>query len=349
MDGSEAPSFAWGPILGKLVHRHDLDDAEVADAMGTILRGEADDIQIGAFLVALRTKGETVDELTALVRTAREFGDKVEVPGPLVDTCGTGGDRKGTFNISTAAAFVAAGAGARVCKHGNRAASSDCGSADVLEELGVVIDLGPAGVARCIEEAGIGFCLAQRFHPAFRFAATARTSLGIPTTFNFVGPLANPAGVTRQALGISDPAMAERMVGALQELGSTRALLFYGHDGLDELTTTTTSVVYELNGGVIDHYEIEPRDYGIERAEIGDLRGGSRGENAAITRRVLSGETGPHRDIVVLNAAAALLAADVAANFANAVGEAQASIDDGLAMERLDDLIRVSQAAAGDD
>lgn len=349
MSDSGASEFQWGPILDKLVHHEDLDDSEAASAMATILRGEADDIQIGAFLVALRTKGETVDELTALVRTAREFGEKVEVEGPLVDTCGTGGDRKGTFNISTAAALVVAGTGARVCKHGNRAASSECGSADVLEALGVVIDLGPRGVARCIEEVGIGFCLAQRFHPAFRFAATARRALGIPTTFNFVGPLANPAGVTRQALGISDPALAEEMIGALQALGSERALLFYAHDGLDELTTTTTSTVFELNGDVIDHYEFDPHDYGIENASLEDLRGGGPDENARITRRVLSGEHGPHRDIVILNAAAALLAADVAANFGNAISEAEAAIDDGLAGERLDDLIKVSQAARGDD
>lgn len=339
----------WGPILNKLVHEEDLDPAEASEAMATVLRGEAEEAQIGAFLVALRAKGETVDELTALVRTTREFGEKVEVDGPLVDTCGTGGDRKGTFNVSTTAAFVVAGAGARVCKHGNRAASSDCGSADVLEALGVAVDLGPKGVARCIEEAGIGFCLAQRFHPAFRFAASARKAMGIPTTLNFVGPLANPAGVTRQALGISDPEMAPRMVGALQALGSQRALLFYGHDGLDELTTTTTSTVFELNGEVVDHYELDPEEYGMGPATVEDLRGGSPEENAEITRRVLSGEPGPHRDIVVLNAAAALLAADVAANFANAVAEAAASIDDGLAAERLDDLVTVSRAAGAED
>lgn len=341
--------FQWAPILNKLVHEEDLDPDEASAAMATILRGEADDAQIAGFLVALRGKGETVDELTALVRTAREFGEKVEVGGPLVDTCGTGGDRRGTFNVSTTAAFVVAGTGARVCKHGNRAASSQCGSADVLEALGVVLDLGPKGVARCIEEVGIGFCLAQRFHPAFRFAAPARKALGIPTTFNFVGPLANPAGVTRQALGVSDPEMAERMIRALQALGSERALVFHGHDGLDELTTTTTSSVIELNGEVIEHYEIEPEDYGLQRAAVDDLAGGTPEENAAITRRVLAGDPGPARDIVVLNAAAALLAADVAGNFGNAVAEAAAAIDDGLAMERLDDLVRVSQAARADD
>lgn len=341
--------FEWGPLLAKLVRGDDLDDAEASDAMAALLRGEADDVQIGGFLVALRSKGETVGELTALVRTAREFGEKVEVGGPLVDTCGTGGDRKGTFNVSTTAAFVVAGAGARVCKHGNRAASSQCGSADVLEVLGVVVDLGPKGVARCIEEVGIGFCLAQRFHPAFRFAATARRALGVPTTLNFVGPLANPAGVTRQALGVSDPSMAERMIRALRALGSERALVFYGHDGLDELTTTTTSTVYELNGEVVDHYELDPSDYGIERAEVSALSGGTPEENAEITRRVLAGGAGAAREIVVLNAAAALLAADVAANFGNAVAEAVAAIDDGLAAERLDDLVRVSQSARGDD
>lgn len=341
--------FAWAPVLGRLVSGDDLEPNDVSGAMATILRGEAQDAQIAAFLVALRAKGETVDELTALVRTAREFGERVDVAGPLVDTCGTGGDRLGTFNVSTTAAFVVAGAGARVCKHGNRAASSQSGSADVLEALGVAVDLGPKGVARCIDEVGMGFCLAQRFHPAFRYAAPVRAALGIPTTFNFLGPLANPAGVTRQALGVSDPAMAARMVGALEALGSQRALIFWGHDGLDELTTTGPSTVVELNGEVVDEYEIDPEEFGLPRATIDDLAGGTPMENADITRRVLAGEAGPHRDIVVLNAAAGLLAADVAANFGNAVSEAAAAIDDGLAAERLESLIAVSQAARADD
>ncbi len=337
--------FSWGDTLSTLIRGDDLDGGRAGEAMAAILRGDANDAQVAGFAVALRAKGESVDEMTDLVRVAWEFGEHIPVEGPVVDTCGTGGDRKGTFNISTAAAFVVAGAGARVCKHGNRAASSQCGSADVLEELGVVIDLGPEGVARCIDEAGIGFALAQRFHPAFRHAAGARKALGVPTTFNYVGPLANPAQVKHQAIGVSDPQMAERMVHTLRALDSERAFVFYGHDGLDELTTTDRSTVWELNGGHIEHYEIDPDDYGLERASLDDLVGGDPAANAAMTRAVLAGETGPTRDIVVLNAAVALLAADVAANFANAVDEACASIDDGLAAERLEALVKVSRDA----
>lgn len=339
--------FSWTEVLGKLVRGEDLDGAEASRALAAVLSGDADDVQVAGFAVALRTKGETVEELSGLVRAAREFGEHVDAEGPLVDTCGTGGDARGTFNISTAAAFVVAGAGARVAKHGNRAASSRCGSADVLEELGVVVDLGPEGVARCVGDVGIGFCLAQRFHPAFRFAAPARRALGIPTTFNFLGPLANPAGVVRQALGVADPSMAERMVGTLQALGSERALVFHGHDGLDELTITGSSTVWALNGSTIDRYELDPAEYGIERAELSALAGGDAARNAAIVRRVLRGEEGPARDVVVLNAAAALLAADVAPNFANAIDAARASIDDGLALERLEALVEVSRAAGG--
>lgn len=340
--------FSWADVLGKLIDGDDLTVDDAAGAMSTILRGDATDAQVAGFATALRAKGETVEEMAALVTTAREFGERVEVDGPLVDTCGTGGDRKGTFNVSTAAAFVVAGAGSRVCKHGNRAASSRCGSADVLEELGVVIDLGPEGVARCIEEAGIGFCLAQRFHPAFRFAATARKELGIPTTFNFLGPLANPAGAKHQALGVSDPGMAERVARTLHALGSAGAVVFYGHDGLDELTTTTTSTVLELEAdGHVDEYEFDPDDYGIPRADLSDLAGADAVANADIVRRVLGGERGAPRDIVVLNAAAGLVAGDAAVNFDGAIEQAAAAIDDGLAAERLDALVAASGAAAG--
>lgn len=340
--------FSWADILATLVRGEDLTADEAARAMSTILSGDATDVQVAGFAVALRAKGETADEMAALASTARKFGETVDVDGPLVDTCGTGGDRKGTFNVSTAAAFVVAGAGARVCKHGNRAASSQCGSADVLEELGVVIDLGPEGVAHCIEEVGIGFCLAQRFHPAFRFAATARGDLGIPTTFNFLGPLANPAGAKHQALGVSDPEMAERVVRTLHQLGSEGAVVFYGHDGLDELTTTTTSTVFELEAdGHIDQYEFDPEDYDIPRAELADLIGGDAATNARIVRSVLDGERGAARDIVVLNAAAGLVAGDAAINFDGAIESAAAAIDDGLAAERLEALIEVSRAAAG--
>ena len=235
-------------------------------------------MQAAAFIVALRTKGETEDELAALVRAMHRYGTPVEVPDGAIDTCGTGGDRSGTVNVSTMAALIAAGAGARVVKHGNRAASSQAGSADVLEELGVAIELGPDGVARCVEEAGVGFCFAPRYNPAMRFLGPARKEIGVPTTFNFLGPLANPARVRRQAVGVSDAAMATRMLGTLRVLGTERAMVFSGDDGLDELTTTTTSTVHELVDGGLHAYSIDPLDLGI-------ARGRSRRISSAATRR----------------------------------------------------------------
>ena len=241
------------------------------------------------------------------------------------------------------AALVAAGAGARVAKHGNRAASSQCGSADVLEALGVVIDLAPDGVARCIEEVGIGFCFAPRFHPALRFAGPVRRELGVPTTFNFLGPLANPAGVGRQSVGVSDPAMAERVVGALSELGKAHVLVFYGHDGLDELTTTASSTVYELRDGEVRRSVVDPADFGIDRAEREDLVGGDAAHNAAIVVEVLGGAEGPVRDIVTLNAAAALVVADLADDLATGVDLARAVLDDGRAARTLERFVEASR------
>src|SRR5258708_6305842 len=238
--------------------------------MGEIFEGRVSDVQAAAFIVALRTKGETESELAALVRAMHRFATHVDVPDGAIDTCGTGGDRAGTVNVSTMAALVAAGAGARVVKHGNRAASSQCGSADVLEALGVPIELGPAGVERCVAEVGIGFCLAQKYHPALRFMGPARRELGVPTTFNFLGPLANRAHVRRQAVGVADPAMAERVIAVLHANGATRAWVFYGDDGLDELTTTATSTVFELRDDDIHRFTLDPADFGIARAATGD-------------------------------------------------------------------------------
>ena len=321
--------------------------------MSTILSGDATDAQIAGFAVALRSKGETSLELATLVRTMLRFADTVDlddVDGPLIDTCGTGGDRAGTVNVSTMAALVAAAGGARVAKHGNRAASSQCGSADVLETLGVVIDLGPAGVARSVREAGIGFCFAPRFHAAMRYAATARRDLGTPTTFNFLGPLANPARVKRQVLGVSDATMAERVVATLRELGGERALVFYGHDGLDELTVTTTSTVHELRDGAITVYDVDPADFGIPRADRTELAGGDAAGNADVVHKVLAGASGAIRDIVTLNAAAALVVADLASDLADGVERARAILDDGHAAATLESFVRVSVAAreAGD-
>jgi anthranilate phosphoribosyltransferase len=347
---TDETAFAWPDVLGPLARRDDLDAGQIDAAMGTILGGSATDAQIAAFAVLLRAKGETPVELAALVRTMLRFAEPIPIdpegaPGPLVDTCGTGGDRSHTFNISTVAALVIAGAGVRVAKHGNRAASSSCGSADLLEELGVAIDLGPAGIVRCIDEAGIAFCFAPRYHGAMRFAGPVRPQLGIPTTFNFLGPLANPARVTRQVMGVSDPAMAERMVGTLRELGAKHAMVFFGHDGLDELTTTDLSTVRELRHGELHRTVLDPLDLGISRASAGDLRGGTPADNATIARRVLDGEKGAVRDVVVLNAAAALVVADVAADLAEGVEAACGAIDSGRASETLDRFVAVSQAA----
>jgi anthranilate phosphoribosyltransferase len=341
----------WPDVIGRLVRRQDL-PAELAErAMATILAGEATDAQIAGFAVALRAKGETAEELAALVRTMLRFGESVDIPldapgAPVVDTCGTGGDRSGTVNISTLAALVVAGAGVRVAKHGNRAASSACGSADLLEALGVTIDLGPAGVARCVDEAGIGFCFAQKFHPALRFAGPARRELGTPTTFNFLGPLANPAGVRRRVVGVSDQAMAERMAQTLAELGVERAMVFCGGDGLDELTTTTVSHVWDLDSAVIRTYSIDPAEYGITRAEPDELVGGDAEANVAISERMLDGEPGAVRDIVVLNAAAALVVAGVAPDVGAGLEQAVASVEAGKAAAVLETFVRTSKAAA---
>jgi anthranilate phosphoribosyltransferase len=337
MDGA-----LWPAVLGKLIRREDLDAGEAGAAMASILEGTAGPARIAGFVVALRAKGETATEIAAMVRTMLRFADRVEVAGPLLDTCGTGGDCAGTINVSTIAAFVAAGAGARVAKHGNRAMSSDCGSADLLEALGVVVDLGPAGVARCITEAGIGFCFAPRFHPAMRHAGPVRRELGVATTFNFLGPLANPAGARRQVLGVGDPAMAELMVTALAELGCERALVFHGHDGLDELTTTTTSAVWDLRAGEVLRSVVDPVELGIPRAGPGDLVGGGPVRNAEIARAVLAGAPGPARDIVLLNAAAAFVAAGLADDLAAGLAGAAAAIDEGRAAAALDRLVALS-------
>jgi anthranilate phosphoribosyltransferase len=341
----------WPDVIGRLLRRDDLSDELIEQAMSEILSGDASDAQIAAFAVGLRSKGETAAELAALVRTMLDFGERVDLTDltdlgvPLVDTCGTGGDGAGTVNVSTMAAVVTAAAGARVAKHGGRAASSKCGSVDVLETLGVVIDLGPEGVARCVRDVGIGFCFAQRFHPAMRFAAPVRSQLGTPTTFNFLGPLANPAGATRRTVGVSDPVMAERVTRTLATLGVERALVFFGHDGLDELTVTTTSTVYELCEGEVRIYDVEPLDFDIPRAELGALAGGDAAGNAQVVHQVFAGAKGPIRDIVTLGAAAAMLVADVVPDLAAGVEQARAVIDDGRAAATLEAFVRVTVAA----
>ena len=328
-------------MLAHLLRGEDLDEATAAAAMRSIMEGEATPAQIGGFLVALRAKGESTDEIVGLARTMREFSRKVDVAGDVIDTCGTGGDRAGTVNISTMAALVVAGAGGRVAKHGNRAASSRCGSADLLEALGVAIDLEPEGVADCIDEAGIGFCFAAKFHPAFANAGPARRELGVPTIFNFLGPLTNPAGARYQIVGVADARMAPKMAEGLGRLGARKGFVFRGDDGLDELTTTTTSTVWEAGSSTSTAFD--PAIHGIERAAAGDLAGGDAAENAKVAERVLDGEPSPVRDAVCLNAAFALVAASIADDVAEGLARARESIDSGNAKTALAKMRDVSQ------
>jgi anthranilate phosphoribosyltransferase len=299
----------WPDLLSALVAGHDLDRTAATWAMSQILSGEATDIQIAGFLVALRSKGETVEEIGALAETMIRFATPIEVPKPSVDIVGSGGDRSNTVNISSMAAVVAAAAGARVVKHGNRSASSACGAADLLEELGLRLDTEPEQQQRVIDEVGIGFLFAPHYHPSFRFVAGARRGLGIPTTFNVLGPLTNPGWPNAQAAGIADERMAELVAGVLAARGN-QGLVFHGTDGLDELTTTTTSTVWVFGNSTLTRTVLDPRDLGIARSKISDLVGGGPPQNAAIARRVFAGDRGPVRDIVQLNAAAALAAFD---------------------------------------
>ena len=299
----------WPAVLSGLLERRDLPAEATAWAMTEIMSGSATPAQIAGFVIALRVKGETVDEVEGLVQAMYDHATPISIPGQAVDVVGTGGDRAHTVNISTMAALVAAGAGARVVKHGNRAASSACGAADLLEELGVRLDLPPARVAEIAEEVGITFCFAPVFHPALRHAAVPRRELGVPTTFNFLGPLANPAKPTAQAVGVADARMAGIVAGVLAGRGMT-ALVFRGDDGLDELTTTTTSRVWVVRDGQVGEERLDPAELGIPPAPANSLRGGDASRNAEVARRFLDGEKGPVRDTVVLNAAAALTAYD---------------------------------------
>lgn len=349
-------------MLSRVARGEDLGADDAGAVMAEILRGEASPVQMTAFIFGLRCKGETVAEMTGFVRAMLDAAVAVPVaPGiqdRLVDTCGTGGDRSGTINVSTIAAFVVAGAGVPVCKHGGRASSSLAGSADVLEELGVEIQLGPDGVARCIEEAGIGFCFAPRYHPAMRFAAPVRREIAVPTLFNFLGPLANPARVRRQVVGVGDPAMAATMAAVLAANGASHVAVVHGADGLDELSTTGPSTMVSWSAQVapvgavarpelpeVDVVTVDPAALGLAKARLDDLRGGDAATNAAYARGVLDGQEGPHRDVVLLNAAVGLLVAGVADDLADGLAQAATSVDSGKAGEALDRLIAVSQAA----
>jgi len=330
-------------IISQLVEGRDLTRDEAAAAMRTLMTGEATPAQIGAFLVALRMKKETIDEITGFAATMRELVTPVKTSRrPLVDTCGTGGDHSGTFNISTASAFVAAGAGCAVAKHGNRSASSQCGSADVLEALGVNINCAPDRVGRCIDDAGIGFLFAPILHVAMKHVGGARRELKLRTVFNILGPLTNPAGACGQVLGVFDPALAEPMARVLANLGTRHAFVVAGLDGLDEIALSGSSLVAEAQGGSVKTYMLDPCDLGFARAPREALAGGDAAHNAQLLKAVLEGGAGPRRDIVVVNAAAAIIAGSVASDWKTAVEAAQRSIDSGAALEKLNALVQVS-------
>ena len=321
-----------------------LSTEQAAEAMELIMTGEATPAQFGALVTALRMKGETVDEIVGMARVMREKSLHVEVEGVVVDTAGTGGDSSGSFNISTTAALVAAGAGAKVAKHGNRAMSGSTGSADVLEALGVKIALSPESVAKCITEVGFGFMFAQGFHPSMRFAAGPRREIGIRTVFNILGPLTNPAGADRQVIGVADPSLARRMAESLGRLGSHKALIVHGTDGIDELSISAPSSVWSLANGEVVESEVSPEQLGLRLASLESIRIDSPESSAAMARGVLSGEYGPARDVVLMNASAALVAADVARDLVEGVELAARSIDHGNALAKLDQLVELSQA-----
>ena len=327
-----------------LVDGESLTADQATAAMNEIMTGEATPAQVGSFLTALRIKGETVDEIAGMARVMREKSLHVSVDGNVVDTCGTGGDGSGSFNISTTAAFVVAGAGVTVAKHGNRAMSGSTGSADVLEALGVKIALSPESVARCLNEAGFGFMFAQGYHPSMRFAAGPRREIGIRTVFNILGPLTNPAGADRQVIGIADPSMADRMARVLGQLGSRKALVVHGSDGMDEITITGPSTVWQLENGEVTEFEVTPGDLGVSVSSADSIRATSAEHSARIARSVLSGDSGPARDVVLLNAAAALVAADRSDSLASGVEVAARSIDSGDAQARLDAVVELSQS-----
>ena len=341
-----------------LVERRDLSRIEAAGAMDAIMSGAATNAQIAAFLVALRMKGETVEELIGFAQVMRQKVVRVRTRGDevagltgtdremLIDTCGTGGDASGTFNVSTATAFVVAGTGLKVAKHGNRSSSTLCGSADVVESLGISLELTPAQVGRCIDEIGIGFMYAPLLHTAMKHVMPARREIGVRTVFNLLGPLTNPAGANAQVIGVASASLTEPLARVLAELGTIRAFVVHGADGLDEISNTGESQISEVHEGVVRSSRVRPEDFGLPRATIRDLRGGDRGENAQIIRLVLGGEPGPRRDIVLMNAAAALVAGGKARDLKEGVGMASQSIDSGAAASKLAALVERSQSLA---
>lgn len=330
-------------LIEKLGRREDLTTDEAAAAMRSIMRGEAAPAQIAGLLIGLSMKGERPTELVGFARTMRAEAVQLSTPaGEVFDTCGTGGDRSGSFNISTAAAIVVAACGVRVAKHGNRSVSSKCGSADVLEALGVNVSATPAVVERCLSETGVAFFFAPTFHPAMRHAGPARRDLGVRTAFNLLGPLTNPASPARQIVGVPRPELTELLARALQLLGAERAWVVHGADGLDELSTTGYTKVSECRGGAVQTFYVHPAEYGLSKASLDALRGGDAPANAAIVRQVLDGTDGPAREVVLLNAGAALFIAGRVESVREGITQAAGAIDSGRAKRVLQQLIAVS-------
>ena len=330
--------------ISMLIDGKSMNTEEASQVMEEIMTGEVTPAQFGAFVTALRLKGETVEEITGLARTMRNHSLKVEITDPVLDVVGTGGDGQNTFNISTTTALIVAGAGLKVAKHGNRAASSACGAADVLEALGVKIDLTPEQVKQCLEEVGIGFMFAASFHPAMKYAGPPRREIGIRTVFNILGPLTNPANAETYLLGVADGSLVETMAKVLQGLGCRHALVVHGDDGLDEITLTGNTRVCEVIGGVIKTYEISPEGLGFSKSGKESLKGGTTKDNAALLRDILKGKQGPQRDVVLMNAAAALVAGNKANTLKQGVEMAADSIDSGKALSKLESLVTLSSS-----
>jgi anthranilate phosphoribosyltransferase len=329
--------------IARLVNRRDLSEAETVDVMNQIMTGEATPSQIGAFLTALRMKGETVEEIAGAARVMREKAQRVTVTADCVlDTCGTGGDERGTFNISTTAAFVAAGAGVTVAKHGNRSVSSRSGSADVLAALGVKIDAPRERVEQCLDRIGIGFLFAPLLHEAMKYAVVPRREIGIRTIFNLLGPLTNPARATHQLIGIYDGNLVGSIAQVLKQIGSRRAMVVHGTDGLDEISLCAVTKVSELRDGRLSHYDLAPEELGLKRCRLEDLHGGDPAACAEITRCVLRGDKGPHRDVVLLNAGAAIYVSGAAESVAQGMHLGEAAIDSGTAREKLELLVQMT-------
>ncbi len=331
--------------LSKIVSGSDLTMAEAREVMRAIMRGETTQSQIGAFLTALRMKGETAEEIAGCAQAMRESAIAVKPKrNQLVDTCGTGGDGSGTFNISTTVAFVAAGAGLAVAKHGNRSVSSRCGSADLLQALGVNLELSPEQIAQCIDEVGIGFLFAPKLHPAMKYALGPRQEIGLRTIFNILGPLCNPAQAKRQLLGVYDSNLTELMAEVLRALGIEHAFVVHGADGLDELSVTGQNKVSRLYNGYIETYYLDPEELGLPRARLSDLAGGTKEDNAETTRALFEGKRGPKRDVVLLNAAAVLIAGSKASSFSEGLVQAAEAIDNDSARRKLEQLIEFSRS-----